>query len=161
MLSDASWTYVILLRWVHVLCAGLLIGGTFFVAFLLPGPSREPNAPAEDSIYLRSRRGFKMVVHSCILLLLISGIYNAYGNWHLYSLNRPLAHGLFGPHLLLAAIVFAILLLMLARKVPRPSERSWLRIAVILLFVTVLVASSLKYVREHVLHEPLPPAQAS
>lgn len=149
MLLDASWTYAILLRWVHVLCAGLLIGGTFFLSFLLPAPSRQPGAPTEDSVYLRSRRGFKRVVHSCILLLLVSGIYNAYGNWHRYALNRPLAHGLFGPHLLLALIVFAILLVMLARKVPRPSERSWLRIAVVLLFVTVLVASSLKYVREH------------
>lgn len=150
MIADASWTYVILLRWVHVVCAGLLIGGTFLLAFLLPGKPATPEESATDSLYLRSRRGFKMLVHTCVLLLLVSGIYNAYGNWRIYALNRPLAHGLFGPHLLLALIVFAILLIVFARKTPGPRERIWLRTTVVLLFLTVLVASSLKYVRDHI-----------
>lgn len=150
MIADASWTYVILLRWVHVLCAGLLIGGTFFIAFLWPGRGDGAEESTGDSPYLRSRRGFKMLVHSCVLLLLISGAYNAYGNWHIYARNRPLAHGLFGPHLLLALIVFAILLIVLARKTPGPRERMWLRITIVLLFATVLIASSLKYVRDHI-----------
>ena len=150
MIADASWTYVILLRWVHVLCAGLLIGGAFFLAFLLPGKVGTSEEPSADLLYLRSRRGFKMLVHTCVLLLLISGIYNAYGNWRIYALNRPLAHGLFGPHLLLALIVFAILLIVFARKTPRPGERTWLRVTVVLLFLTVLLASSLKYVRDHI-----------
>ena len=42
-----------------------------------------------------------------------------------------------------------ILMVMLVRKQPRPSERSWLRVTVVLLFLTVLIASSLKYAREH------------
>jgi len=150
MIVDVSWTCVILLRWVHVLCAGLLIGGTFFLAFLLPRSRGNDNPPEADALYLRSRRGFKMLVHTCVLLLLISGIYNAYGNWHLYAMNRPLAHGLFGPHLLLGLVVFIILLVVLARRSPGPRERTWLRVAVVLLFLTFLVASSLKYVRDHI-----------
>lgn len=156
MISDASWTYVILLRWVHVLCAGLLIGGTFFIAFLWPGRGDKAEESSEP-LYLRSRRGFKMLVHSCVLLLLISGVYNAYGNWGIYALDRPLAHGLFGPHLLLGLIVFAILLIVLAHKAPGPRERTWLRVCVLLLFLTVLIASSLKYVRDHIRAESFHP----
>jgi putative copper export protein len=146
MIADANWTYVIPLRWIHVLCAGLLLGGTFLMAFLLPIGETGSDAPAAGSPSPRSRRGFKMLVHICTLLLLISGAYNSYNNWHSYG---RLAQGLWGPHLLLGLIVLGILLTVLARKTPRPSERTWLRVAAVLIFVTFLVASSLKYVREH------------
>lgn len=150
MIADASWIYVIVLRWAHVVCAGLLIGGTFFVAFLLPPQSDTAELSATDSLYLRSRRGYKRVVHTCILLLLISGIYNFYGNRGLYDLNPPLMHSLFGIHLLLGLIVFAILLVVLARRTWVVREWTWLRVAVVVLFLTALVASSLKYVRDHI-----------
>lgn len=150
MIADASWTYVILLRWVHVVCAGLLIGGTFFLAFLLPAKKASPDEQPVESLYIRGRRGFKMLVHTCVLLLLISGIYNFYGNRRIYDLNPRLAQSVFGTHALLGIIIFAILLVVLARKAPGARERTWLRVTVILLFLTVLVASSLKYVRDHI-----------
>lgn len=146
MLADASWIPVISLRWIHVLCAGLLLGATFLMAFLLPRDAAGGEAPALESPSLRGRRGFKILVHSCTLFLLISGAYNSYGNWHAYG---KMAQGLWGPHLLLGLIIFGILLTVLARKAPRPSERTWLRVAAVLIFVTFLLASSLKYVREH------------
>lgn len=148
MLVDASWVWVILLRWVHVVCAGLVIGATFLMAFLLPRAKVEEVTDA-SSPYLRGRRRFKMLVHVCTLLLLISGIYNAYGNWGAYKLNPPLAHGLFGPHLFFGLLALAVLITVLARRTVRPSERTWLRVAVVLLFLAALMASSLKYVRDH------------
>lgn len=151
MIADASWVYVIGVRWVHVICAALLIGGTFFLAFLLPW--RAGGAEAEDPWFLRTRRTFKITTHACILFLLLSGIYNAYGNWHAYTLNPAQSHSLFGSHVLLALIVITLLLVIFARRQPRPNERTWLRGIVILLFLTVLIASSLKYVRDHT-HAP-------
>lgn len=148
MLTDASWVPVILLRWIHVLCAALVIGGTFLMAFLLPWPKMD-EATDITAPYLRGRRGFKRLVHVCALLLLISGIYNAYGNWGLYKLNRPLAHGLFGPHLLFGLLALAVLIVVLAHRAVRATERTWFRISVLLLFLAVLMASSLKYVRDH------------
>jgi uncharacterized membrane protein len=151
MIADASWVYVIGVRWVHVVCAGLLIGGTFFIAFLMPGRRSETEASATDDPggFLRTRRAFKITTHACILFLLLSGIYNAYGNWQAYKLNPAFSHSLFGSHLLLALIVFTLLLVLFARRQPRTSERGWLRLTVLLLFLTALIASSLKYVRDH------------
>jgi uncharacterized membrane protein len=150
MLSDASWTYVILVRWVHVVCAALLIGGTFFLAFLMPRWSGGAEAGgAADAWFLRTRRSFKITTHACILFLLLSGAYNAYGNWHAYTLNPAQAHSLFGSHVLLALIAMALLLVTFARRQPGPKERTWLRATVIILFLAVLIASSLKYVRDH------------
>ena len=146
MLADASWIPVISLRWIHVLCAGLLLGGAFVMAFLLPRDDASGESPAAGSPRLRGRRGFKMLVHVCTLFLLISGAYNSYSNWHAYG---KMAQGLWGPHLLLGLIIFGVLLTVLARKAPRPSERTWLRVTAVLIIVTFFVASSLKYVREH------------
>jgi peptidoglycan biosynthesis protein MviN/MurJ (putative lipid II flippase) len=104
---------------------------------------------ADESAYLQSRRGFKMVVHISVLLLLVTGTYNAILNWPAYHRNVPLTHALFGPHVLLGITVLVILMVMLARKQPGSGERKWMRVTVVLLFLTVLVASALKYAREH------------
>ena len=162
MIADVSWTYVILMRWVHVICAGLLIGGTFFLAFLLPSrASGDEGTGADDSWFLRARRAFKITTHACILFLLLSGAYNAYGNWQAYKQNPAQSHSLIGSHLLLALIVFTLLVILFARRQLRPSERTWLRVTVILLFLTVLVASSLKYVRDHTPAQPSAATQPS
>jgi uncharacterized membrane protein len=150
MMGDASWMAAILSRWVHLSFACLLVGGTFFMGFLVPGATAaEAGEPASGSINLPIRRGFKMVVHSSVLFLLITGTYNAIMNWPAYWKNIPLTHALFGSHLLLGLIIFVILMVMLSRKQPRPGERTWLRVTMVLLFLTVLIASSLKYAREH------------
>lgn len=150
MIADASWVYVIGVRWVHVICAALLIGGTFFLAFLMPRWSGGAEAGgADDSWFLRTRRSFKITTHACILFLLLSGAYNAYGNWHAYKQNPAQSHSLFGSHALLAVIAIVLLLVTFARRHPGPKERTWLRLTVVLLFLAVLIASSLKYVRDH------------
>lgn len=162
MIADASWTYVILVRWVHVICAALLIGGTFFLAFLLPGrASGDEGTGADDSWFLRARRAFKITTHACILFLLLSGAYNAYGNWQVYKQNPAQSHSLFGSHVLVGIVSLVLLAVLFARRQPRPTERTWLRVTVILLFLTVLVASSLKYVRDHTPAQPSAATQPS
>jgi uncharacterized membrane protein len=140
---------VFLSRWVHVMSACLLAGATFYFAILLPGGTRSLDPEWREAVVLKSRRGFKLLVHPLILLLLASGTYNAIHNWPAYRNNMPTTHALFGPHLLLGLIIFAILLVVLARREPGRSHRAWLRLTVVLLFVTVAVASALKQAREY------------
>jgi uncharacterized membrane protein len=144
MIADMSWLAIVLSRWVHVLFACLVVGGTFFIGMLFPR-----SAEGDNPIYRRSRRRFKMVVHSGTLFLLITGIYNATVSWGAYRGNIPLTHALFGPHLLFGLVALTILMVLFARKQPAAGERKWLGITVVILFLTVLLASSLKYAREH------------
>src|SRR4051812_42292694 len=92
----------VLFRWVHVVSACLALGGVFFMAVVLPVGLRAVEGEAGRAALLRARRVFKMVVHTCILLLLITGSYNAWANWGWYKLNPPLLHAMFGVHVLLA-----------------------------------------------------------
>ena len=149
MIADAGWIPIVLFRWLHVISACAVAGATFFLALILPARMSGPDATATEAVYSRTRRVFKMLAHTTILLLVASGTYNAIGNWSAYRANMPLTHGLLGPHLLLAAIIFTILLVVLARREPWRRERMWLRLTAALLFLTVLVASGLKYAREH------------
>jgi membrane protein YdbS with pleckstrin-like domain len=89
-------------------------------------------------------------VHTSILLLLVSGSYNAVMNWHTYSAMTPkgLGHGLFGIHVLLALIVLGVLLWLFIGSEPRKSYLRWLAIDLLLMFLTIAAASTLKYARD-------------
>src|ERR1700722_9488531 len=106
----------ILFRWVHVFAACLAIGGAFFIRLVLPAAIRPLDAENAHGVFLRARRGFKMIVHPVVLVLLVSGAYNAWRNWSWYTQNPPLLHGLFGSHMLLGLIVIAISLILLAGR---------------------------------------------
>lgn len=139
---------VIFFRWLHIIAACLAIGGAFFFRVILPIGTRSLAPEQCEAVFLRCRRAFKMVVHPAILAFLVSGIFNAWGNWATYKLNPPLMHGLFGTHLLLAIIVICVSLWLLAGREPGRSSRQWMRINIALMLLTVLAASTLKWARD-------------
>ena len=145
----AQMLLVFFSRWIHLTAACLLFGGAFFFYLIVPIATRLLDEQGRQAVFLKSRRGFKLIVHPMILLLLLSGTYNAIHNWSGYKTNMPTTHMLFGSHLLLGLIIFTILLVILAKREPIRSHRAWLRVTVVLLFLTVAAASGLKQAREH------------
>jgi uncharacterized membrane protein len=142
---------IIFFRWLHVATACLAVGGVFFMLVVFPIGLRTLEAEAGRTMLLRTRRAFKMVIHPCILLFLVSGTYNAVMNWPAYTAIGPgLGHGLFGIHLLLALIVFGIALWLLAGKEPPVNHKKWMAVNLVLMLLAIAAASTLKYVREHV-----------
>ena len=141
---------VVFFRWLHIIPACLALGGVFFMRIILPAGLGVLPADQQKAVFLKCRRVFKMVVHTSILLFLISGIYNAIGNWSKYHQAIPLSHAFFGVHVLLALAVFTISLVLLAGKEPPAPHKQWMTINLVLLLLAVAAASSLKYVRDHV-----------
>jgi uncharacterized membrane protein len=147
---DPHALLVILSRFLHIAAACVAVGGVFFIRIVFPVGLKSLDSEPARATFLAVRRVFKMVVHTCILLLLISGIYNAIQNWHGYTQAGPgVGHGLFGLHLLLALSVFTIALWLLAGAEPPANHKRWMGINVVLVFLTIAAASTLKYVREH------------
>ncbi len=152
----------ILARWLHVMTACVLIGCAFFAFFLLPIALRGLEPERRLAALLQVRRPLKMVVHAGVLLLLLSGAYNAVRNWHIYNQWPGITHGIFGIHVLLGLGVMTLQLIALAGKIPRPSAATMSRWALILAFLTVLAGSTLKWARERAHDRPsVPPARAS
>lgn len=136
MIADAS-VLVILSRWVHVISACLLVGGTFFYAIV----SRSDAAEGTNA-----RRSLQMLVRITIVLLIAAGIYNLILNRDGYHRTLPLSHALLGTHVLLALVVVGLLEAGLSARRTQGARRGLVLISVVLLFVAVAVASTLKYV---------------
>jgi integral membrane sensor domain MASE1 len=62
-------------------------------------------------------------------------------------------HGLWGPHLFLALTAMVIALLLLAGKTPPKWHKKGATINLVILFLAVAVASTLKYVHDRTVHE--------
>ena len=152
---------VILSRYLHILSAILAFGGLFFMRVVLPLGLAQADAASREAVFLRCRRVFKMLIHTAVLLLLLTGAFNTYSAWHDYRLNKPLMHGLWGPHMLLGVIAMIIALVLLAPKEPPRWHRAGAMINLIILFLAVLFASSLKFVRDSEMRKYAPKPETS
>jgi uncharacterized membrane protein len=140
---------IVFFRWLHIATACVAVGGVFFLRIVIPIALRSLDADSAKTMLLRTRRVFKMVVHTCILFLLISGAFNAWTNWSKYSaMGQGLGHSLFGVHLLLALLVFGISLWLLMGPEPKKNHLQWLAINLALMLLTIAAASVLKYARD-------------
>lgn len=145
MMAAMSWAWDILLRWLHVVSACLLVGAAFFYAMT----SRGASGPPDDGLDAHATRVLKMLARAAILVLLATGIYNMLLNRAAYHQNLPLTHALLGSHALLALIILAALEIGLSTRRSKQARAAWMAIALVLMLLTVAVASSLKYAREH------------
>ena len=134
----------VLFRWLHVTFAAVAIGGIVFMRVILPAGIRHLDAATRDDVFLRCRRVFKMVIHTAILFLLISGVYNTMRLWKQYDGLHPL----WGAHFVLGMIIFGISLWLLMGKQAPNGHQAWALVNLVLLLVLVAVASTLKTVRE-------------
>ncbi len=142
-------------RWLHVVAACLVIGGVFFMRVLLPMGLRTMGADAMRSeMYLRARRGFKMMTHSCIFVLLVTGTYNMILAFKGINANpnligsKALFHGLIGVHLILAILVIVLAIVALKPKEPKANAKGLMTVNLVLLFLIVATTSATKATRD-------------
>jgi putative copper export protein len=138
----------VLFRWLHIVPAAIIIGGVFTMRVILPIGLRALDDPQRATVLLRCRRVFKMTVHTCILLLLVSGIYNTIANWPAYRATLPMSHAFWGPHVILGLLAIGISLYVLAGHQPPPAHQRWMAINLGVLLVVVLLADLTKWVRD-------------
>jgi heme A synthase len=84
-----------------------------------------------------------------MLAFIVSGVYNSIRLFPQYKANPPMLHSLWGTHILLALVIFGISIYLLKGVEPPRNHRSWMKVNVGLMLVVILVASSLKWAREH------------
>jgi uncharacterized membrane protein len=148
-------------RYLHVIAAALAIGGVFFMRVILPAGTAGLDEAGREQVFLGARRKFKIVVHTCVLLLLASGIFNSIKLFPQYNAKPGLLHGLWGMHILIGVLVMAISLWLLAGQKPPASHRKWGMVNVMLMLLLVLLASSVKQVREKFNQRPAAPEAAA
>lgn len=139
-------------RWFHLAAVIVAIGGTVFMRFVLHTPLNT-TLPDEISRPLRERvlRIWTRVLHTCILILILSGTYNAILQ---FPRHKPaegqmaLYHVVFGVKLVLVLLLFFIAIAVTGRsrtfEAMRQKRARWLAISAALAGVIVLLSNLLK-----------------
>ena len=137
----------ILSRWTHIGTAIVLVGGAFFMRFVLtPAASQLPDSEHAKLKELVMNK-WKRFVHGGILLFLASGFYN----YLMVKAPRPKPyHMLMGIKILLAFAIFFLISALVGRSKTfegmRKNSKKWQVVVLILAAIIVGISGYLKVV---------------
>lgn len=140
---DPMLPFDVLSRWFHVGFAIILVGGSFFIRYVLQPSAQELPDEAHQQLRQAFLGRWRRIVGMGIGLLLITGFFNYYRGIKSHP-GQPIYHALIGTKMLLAFGVF-FLGSALAGRSPkfepiRQNSRKWL--GVLLLLAAIIVAIS-------------------
>ena len=139
----------LLMRWMHILSACGMLGGTFFLRFVVM-PAVGASVGAEEAQSLRSAFAarWRKIVPLFILAFLVSGFYNyLFVTRHMHT-DDPTYHMLFGIKFLLSLAIFALASILISGR-DKPSKirekaKGWLLVVLALGTAVVLIAGYMK-----------------
>jgi hypothetical protein len=161
-MSDPLFWLLLVLRYMHILGAIALMGGTIFMRFALRPVvvGMQPDVKAATHEQVRSR--WSKVVILATLLLLISGITNLAlaGRYQFEPVFGMSYHMVVGIKLLLALPIFFIAAILMGRSALarrfQANAELWMNINLVLALVMVLIGGLLKFADRN----PKPPRAA-
>ncbi|HVJ81231.1 MAG TPA: hypothetical protein VNC50_09200 [Planctomycetia bacterium] len=134
-------------RWTHVGSVILLVGGAFFLRYVLAAAASELPETEHEALRDRVRRRWAKFVHPLSGLLLLSGFYNFY--LRMGTAERPW-HMIAGMKILLGLGVVFLASALVGRSPGlqkiRDNWKFWLQINLILALVIVLMSGYLKFI---------------
>ncbi len=153
-MSDSLFPVLLVLRYMHILGAIALMGGTIFMRFALRPVVVQLPPDVKASVHEQVRSRWSKFVMLATLLILVSGIANlALASRYTFT-DKPFGmsyHMLVGIKFLLALPIFFIAALMtgrtnLAKRIQSNAE-FWMNLNLTLALVMVLMGGLLKFVK--------------
>ena len=145
---DTDLIVPVIFRWLHIGPVIVAIGGAFFARFVIsPSLAETLSDDQRGQVHSAVIRRWKRVLHICIGLILISGIYNIYHA--IVDLHKPpLYHMLFLPKFLAALGIFFIASALVGKSEAfenmRRENKKWLGILIALAVVIILISGIMK-----------------
>jgi len=137
-----------LLRWGHIVCMTLIVGGTMFFELVLPVSIEDLKREEQLYVFARARLVFRWVVWLGVAGLLLSGLGGLYRMWHAYQLEA------FGTvyrwtlaHIALGAIALVIALLLTIGRRPPENPVRWMRLNLIILLVIIFLGAATRHLQ--------------
>jgi len=151
-MSDSLFPVLLILRYMHILGAIALMGGTIFMRFALRPVVVQLPPDVKASVHEQVRSRWAKFVMLATLLILVSGIANL-ALASRYTFEKPFGmsyHMLVGIKFLLALPIFFIAALMTGRtnlaKRLQTNAEFWMNLNLTLALVMVLMGGLLKFV---------------
>lgn len=177
---DYFYKLIILLlaRYVHILCATVLVGGTLFYEMIVPPAIDELKVEQQLLIFARARWLFKWVVWGSAALIIFSGFVSTYAHWHEYNHDRiyhieqnnqpalpmelsPMARPgwWWAAHASCGILAVFIALSLTIGKVPPSQPIRWMRLNLVILMLVMFLATVTRQTRLEA-QSPNPPTQS-
>ena len=141
----------VVLRWMHIFSAITVVGGTFFIRFVLMSAMQSLPEAQRKSMHEVLRPRWAKMVAGAILFLLVSGIVNFVLTWKAFKLP-PLYHMLFGMKVLLALAIFMLASLLSGKTTAAQKIRKklgfWLTLNVIMAVTLVGISGVLRSIEK-------------
>jgi uncharacterized membrane protein len=136
------------MRWVHVVCTTLIVGGTLFFEFVVPIAIEDLKDEQQLAVFNKARWVFRRVVWIGSVLLLISGAVSIVRLWETYQ-DQPYRSSMWWAvgHIGLGIITLGIALLLTAPRRPPDHQVGWMQFNLVLLLVAIFAAGVSSHVR--------------
>ena len=169
---DAMYWIMLVSRILHILAATILVGGIFYLRFVVvpaakaPLPDRERagegSSVSVDALFGGRRAAWAMWVGIATLLLLATGLWNYIQIMNTHERLPPSYHQIAGIKIIVGLAVFLLAALLAGRspaaETLRQRMRFWLNVCLLLGIVTVVLGSVLRtYPRIPKVDAPGPP----
>jgi quinol-cytochrome oxidoreductase complex cytochrome b subunit len=153
-------------RYLHILCTTVLVGGTLFFEFVFPLATDELKREQQQHVFSRARWGFKAIVWSCAIILIVTGTVSSIRRWHDYrygtlasvtaQATQPDQHEMsdvrrpvwwWGAHVATGLIALLVASLLMAARRPPENLLSWMRLILMILLIVIFFGTTSRHMR--------------
>jgi uncharacterized membrane protein len=137
------------MRWLHIVCTTLVVGGTLFFEFVVPIAVEDLKTESQLSVIGKARWVFKRVIWPSAFLLLISGAASMLRQWDSYNSKdvHDIALLAAGAHIVLGVAALGIALMLTVPGRPPDRPITWMRVNLAVLLLSILGATVARHVR--------------
>ncbi len=136
-----------LVRWIHIVCTTLLVGGTLFYEFVIPKAIEDLKEESQLAVLGKTRWFFRQVVILSTILLVLSGALSVWFYMPMYSgVFQPVQYWL-GMHIALGLLAMGLGFMAMARSRSSRHPLTWLRINFVILLIAMFLGSVARQIR--------------
>jgi hypothetical protein len=181
-MTTFAFTLHFLARYLHIVCATALVGGTLFYEMVVPRAIEELPSEQQLLVFARARWVFKWIVWVSAGLIVVSGIINTQEHWEQYSSDQysrlEIPSGIQTPvgesippgsrpgwwwvaHASTGLIAVLIALGLTIGPVPPARPIRWMRLNLVILLLVMFIGSATRQARlaAWLRHPYLPPSE--
>ena len=135
-----------LMRWMHLVCSTLIVGGTLFFELVLPIALEDLKNEQRFYAFARARLVFRWVVWISVAGMLLSGgvtVYRMWGPYHASAFSGVLRWQT--AHVVAGVIALTIAMLLTIGSRPPENPLGWMRVNIVILLVVIFIGSATRH----------------
>jgi hypothetical protein len=178
-----TFTFILhfLARYLHIVCATALVGGTLFYEMVVPIAIDELKPEQQLLVFARARWVFKWIVWGAAIMIILTGVISSHEHWQQYTsdrynrpwippnVNTPLPRELppasrpgwwWVAHVSTGIIAVLVALSLTIGPVPPARPIRWMRLNLVVLLLVMFLGSTARQARISQLQRPPNPQPA-